>query len=293
MAGLFGRTGIVYRIAALLALVAGCEPVTFVPSAEPNPPDANRTYGTTAGPAGRVSGQVIWAGEVPAVLPFQAVKGMGGTRETHFVPNPFAPIVDRDSHGLTGAVVYLRGVDPTRAKAWDRSPITVEVTEDEIRMNGGRVGLVPVGGEVSFVSRNPTPQVIRGRGDDFFSFALPDPGVPRVRRFDRPGRVELTSGAGQFWMRADLFVCEHPYYAVTDPSGRFMFEDVPPGRYELVAWHGNWMEGRHERDPDSGLVARLYFAEPVEVVQTVVLEPGGQVDTSITMDGKAFHPATK
>jgi hypothetical protein len=284
---------VVYRIAALLALVAGCEPVTFVPPPEPNPPDADRTFGTTAGPVGRVGGRVVWAGEVPAVLPFQAVKGMGGTRQTHFVRNPFAPAVNPTTRGLAGAVVCLRGVDPARSKPWDRPPVAVEVTEDEIRVTGGRVGFVPVGGEATFVSRNPTPQLVRGRGDDFFSFTLPDPEMPRTRRFDRPGRVELTSGAGQFWMRAELVVCEHPYYAATDARGRFAFENVPPGRYELVAWHGNWAEARHERDPDSGLVARLYYAEPVEVVQNVTLDPGGQVETSITVDGRAFQPATK
>ena len=29
----------------------------------------------------------------------------------------------------------------------------------------------------------------------------------------------------------------HPYYAVTDESGRFELTDVPPGQYEIVAWH--------------------------------------------------------
>jgi len=32
----------------------------------------------------------------------------------------------------------------------------------------------------------------------------------------------------------------HPYYAVTDESGKFEFTDVPPGTYQIVAWHEGW-----------------------------------------------------
>jgi hypothetical protein len=267
--------------------------VTYIPPSDLTRIESKSRTASLPGPVGRITGRVTWTGDVPAVLPFQAAKGMGGTRETHFVPNPFTPVVDPPTRGLAGAVVYLRGVDPARAKPWDRPPATVELTEDELKVNGSRVGFVPVGSDVTFVSRNPTPQLVRGRGDDFFSFTLPDQGVTRTRRFDRPGRVELSSGAGQFWMRADVFVCEHPYYAVTNARGEFSFDGVPPGRYELVAWYRNWAVARQERDPDSGLVARLYYAEPVEVVRSIVVESGGSIDMPFTFDALAFHPATK
>jgi hypothetical protein len=292
MADLGRLMALVYCFAAGFAVLTGCEPVTYVPPSDRTRVESKSLAASLPGPVGRITGRVTWAGDVPAVLPFQAVKGMGGTRETHFVPNPYTPVVDPRTRGLAGAVVFLRGVDTARAKPWDRPPVTVEVTEDELKVNGGRVGFVPVGSEVAFVSRIPTPQLVRGRGDDFFSFTLPDPDAPRTRRFDRPGRVEMSSGAGQFWMRADLFVCKHPYYAVTNARGEFSFDGVPPGRYELVAWHRNWAVARQERDPDSGLVARLYYAEPVEVVLPVLVEPAGSIDVAVAVDAKAFQPTT-
>ena len=39
------------------------------------------------------------------------------------------------------------------------------------------------------------------------------------------------------WMSAWVVVAEHPYYAVTDDSGSFVIENVPPGTYTLDFWH--------------------------------------------------------
>ena len=39
------------------------------------------------------------------------------------------------------------------------------------------------------------------------------------------------------WMRAWIVELDHPYFATTDESGKFSIADVPPGTYELVAWH--------------------------------------------------------
>ena len=41
-------------------------------------------------------------------------------------------------------------------------------------------------------------------------------------------------------MNAEMMVVPHPYYAVTDESGRFEFTSVPPGTYQIVAWHEGW-----------------------------------------------------
>jgi Carboxypeptidase regulatory-like domain len=65
-------------------------------------------------------------------------------------------------------------------------------------------------------------------------------------------------------MNAEMLVIPHPYYAVTDESGRFELTDVPPGEYELVAWHEGWKVVRQEAAFDvlSGIrIQRPVFAE--------------------------------
>jgi hypothetical protein len=285
MTGLSRRLRPVYQLAAVV-LLAGCDPVSYGPPVRT--PEAIPVR-SVDGPAGTVTGWVTWPGPVPAVAPFLAQRGIAGITHTHLVPNPGVPVVDPATRGLVNAVVFLRGVDPARSKPWCHPAVTVEVNGDDLIASGGPVGFVPVGGSVTFVSRESFPQMVRGRGDDFFSFALPDPNQPRARTFESPGSVELSSGAGQYWMRAELVVCEHPYYAATDGKGGFMFDKVPPGTYELVVRHRNWADVRRERDPDTGLVARMQYAEPFEVVRSVTILPGGTVDVSIELG----QPATK
>ena len=38
------------------------------------------------------------------------------------------------------------------------------------------------------------------------------------------------------WMKTWVLVSDHPYYAVTDKSGNFSIDNIPPGTYEVVCW---------------------------------------------------------
>src|SRR5262249_30904512 len=153
------------------------------------------------------------------------------------------------------AVVYLRGVDPARARPWDHPPVCVELRDYQIHVRQGdeegRVGFVRRGAEVTAVSREPVFDSLQARGAAFFTLAFPDPDRPRTRRCPRAGVVELSSGVGHFWMRGHLFVSDHPYLARTDAAGRFSLPRVPAGRYELVCWLPDWHESSHERDADT------------------------------------------
>ena len=107
---------------------------------------------------------------------------------------------------------------------------------------------------------------------------------------DRKGVVELSSGAGQFWMRAYLFVDDHPYYARTDAAGGFGLAQVPPGDYDLVCWLPDWREASHELDADTCLVSRLTFRPPLRVVKRVHVTPGQPTTQDVTVSQKSFDP---
>ncbi|HTE44754.1 MAG TPA: carboxypeptidase regulatory-like domain-containing protein [Gemmatimonadaceae bacterium] len=39
------------------------------------------------------------------------------------------------------------------------------------------------------------------------------------------------------WMRAYIAVFDHPYFAVTEKSGAFTIDSLPPGNYRMMVWH--------------------------------------------------------
>lgn len=263
-----------------LAGALGCgDARTQPPAGEPvPPPDAGGLFDPAS--AGTITGRVLWAGELPSVPPLVERPALVGTQpgpEKTTRPNPNAPTIDARTHGVKDAVVFLRGVDPRRARPWDHPPVRVVQRGQQFHVlqgdgDSGR-GFVRRGDAVEMVSADSVFHSLHAGGAAFFTLAFPDADRPRTRRLPERGVVELTSAAGYFWMRGYLFVDDHPYYARTDAEGRFTLAGVPLGRCEVVCWRPDWREQRHERDPETNLVIRLFFRPPLESVRAVDLGP--------------------
>ena len=232
--------------------------------------------GTNHNPAecGTISGQVTWVGELP-VVPTMVVNTKDGPK---LAPNPHVPQIHAVLKRLAGAVVFLRGIDPAKAKPWTRpNRATVEVNDlGTTILDSGRIGFVRHGDPVLFTSLVDWPQVVRGRGAVNFAIPLPSQLEPSLRIANRPGRIELTSGSNVAHAIAHLFVCEHPYYTIASANGEFQFDSVPAGGYELVVWHPNWKIVGHDRNPETGLIGRYRYGEAWEVVLPVTVKTGEQ-----------------
>jgi hypothetical protein len=279
----------------ILAAAVGCGH-----DAPPPPPEPAQvpTPATAFDPAtaGSITGRVTWDGEPSNVLPFPIYpNALGGDvfRERHARPNPNAPSIDPLTRGIADAVVYLRGVEVARARPWDHPPLVVEIQSCCLHLRqgdaGSRVGFVRRGDRLAMVSREPVFHLLHAGEAAFFTLAFPDPEQPRERPLKEIGLVELTSAAGYYWMRGYVFVDEHPYYARTDREGRFALPRVPPGRYEIVCWAPNWVKQRHERDPETGEITRLFFRPPAEQVRTVTVAPGADSAVQFTLSETPFR----
>jgi len=282
----------------LLACFFGCD--SPAPPGEPSeaPPAVSTPSRFDPSTAGTVRGRVTWAGDLPQVppvrvnpLPTESAQAAGLTRR-----HPNAPAIDPSTRAVAGAVVFLRGIEPERSRPWDLGPVRVEMRDRWFHLRQGDdavgVGFVRRGDAVEMVSRDPVFHALRADGAAFFTLAFPDADRPRRRRLEKKGLVELSSGAGHPWMRAYLFVDDHPYYTRTDAAGLFALAQVPPGRYEAVAWLPNWAEAGHSRDPESGLVTRIVLQPPVEHARPVEIPASGTAELSFTFStGEFAQPA--
>lgn len=263
----------------LLLAVAGCGREYRDETPTQAPPPATPPGPAATLPTGAVVGRVTWAGEIPTVPPINGlVRDRDGSKWAN-VPNHFAPRIDPTSKAIAGAVVWLSGIEPAKSKPWPYPPLTVEVREFRLRAVQGEqanhVGFVRVGDDVELKSVDVEFQMIRARGAAFFTVPFSTANAVARRKIDRTGHVEFTSGAGYFWSAADVFACEHPYFAVTDSEGKVRFDHVPPGEYEAVGWLRNWAMTGTDRDPETGRTMRLIFADPFTVRGRVTVPNGG------------------
>jgi hypothetical protein len=294
----YGRITIPVGIRSLFlcaAVFAGCEADSPLPKAPVDlSADASSAYDAAAG--GEIKGRVEWTGPLPVVPPFQApvtplAEQTRGPKQDW--PNPNAPLIDPKNHGVGNAVVFLRGVDPRRARPWDLGPVRVEMRDYQMHVcqgnSDGPYGFVRRGDRIELASKQNVLQTLQARGADYFALTLPQEGTKRNRVLDRNGVVELSSNAGQFWMRAYLFVDDHPYYARTDGDGRFTLPKAPPGDYDLVCWMPDWREAEHEIDADTRLVERLTFRPPLQIVRRVHIDSGATVTADFTASLGQFN----
>ena len=65
------------------------------------------------------------------------------------------------------------------------------------------------------------------------------PGESLVRQFQlsKKRRTFVMQCGFHAYMQSWAIAVDNPYYVLTDENGRFFLEDVPPGTYDLRAWH--------------------------------------------------------
>lgn len=241
-----------------------------------------------------IGGRLTWDGPEPRVQSFEIMPNpLSGVilQKRQQRANPNRPTIDTRTHAIDGAVVFLRGVDSTRARPWDLPGVTVEQRDCQLRIvqgdASGQVGFVRKGDAIEMVSRDPWLHALHAGGSSFFTLMFPDPEQPLRRPLVRAGLVELSSNAGYFWMRGYLFVDDHPYYCRTDSEGRFTLTGVPAGTYRLTAWLPSWRVARQERDPESGLVSRITFEPPYEFELPLVVGETDQPDLALELPARA------
>lgn len=86
---------------------------------------------------------------------------------------------------------------------------------------------------------SPLPFNQRHRRGDLHATHDHRPGTSLVRQFQlsKKRRTFVMQCGFHAYMQSWAIAVDNPYYVLTDENGRFSLEDVPPGTYDLRAWH--------------------------------------------------------
>ena len=164
--------------------------------------------------------------------------------------------------GVANTVVYLKNI--SSGKALDLPEQSRHLDQKRCRYVP-HILLVPLNSPLSMQSSDATLHTIHMDGAASYNLPFPFPNQVTSRTMPMPGLVHLRCNGGHVWMNAEMMVVSHPYFAVTDESGKFELTDVPPGTYQIVAWHEGWGLAGSEQAYDvltEHKVDRPIFTEP-------------------------------
>lgn len=188
--------------------------------------------------AGSIRGRVI--SETASRRPRRRARRYAGGTATPVTPQSLPTIV------------WIEGALPSAALG----PITAELPQRDTAFVPSFV-TVPVGGTVRFPNEDPFfHNVFSYTSGSRFDLGAYPRGESREVTFDQPGLVRVFCEVHD-QMRAAILVVENPFHAVVSAEGEFAFDDVPEGRWTIVAWNAARGEERVEVEVRDGAVAEV------------------------------------
>lgn len=147
-------------------------------------------------------------------------------------------VKSRRTGELAEAVVGLTD-NRLRKQAPESKPATVAMDQKDFRFIPETV-VVRAGDSVRFGNSDGVVHNVRtADGRQPFNVNIP-PGRTHTEAFEKSGGIRKPIGLGCVFhssMRGWIFVFDHPWAMVTGQDGKFVFENVPPGRHDLALRH--------------------------------------------------------
>ncbi len=196
---------------------------------------------------GTITGSVKWSGPMPRLASLTINKDPQICDPDSQKTRDLERLVVGSQGGVANTVVFLK--DISRGKAMDLPAPRRFVDQKHCRYEP-HILLVPVGTPLQMTSSDATLHTIHMDGAATYNLPFPFPNQVVSRSMPSIGLVNLKCNGGHTWMNAEMLVVAHPYYSVTEESGKFELTDVPPGDYQLVAWHEGWTVAHQEASFD-------------------------------------------
>src|SRR5438552_7855735 len=236
--------------------------------------------------AGTISGTVKWSGPVPRAATFPINKDNAVCDPDSLNVRDLERLIVGSQGGVANTVVYLKNI--TSGKAMDIPEPRRFLNQKQCRYKP-HILLVPQTTTLQMKSSDAVLHTVHMDGAATYNLPFPFTNQVVSRSMPSVGLVNLKCNGGHVWMNAEVLVISHPYYAVTDESGKFELTDVPPGDYEIVAWHEGWHVLRSESAFDvlsERRVQRPIFSEPKTWEKSVHVDANDRATVNFVISEK-------
>lgn len=223
---------VVLALALIVAVVtAGCS--SKQNEGAPAQPEPTATVDPAT--AGTITGSVTFHGTPPQ---YHAIDMSAESACVEANPRPvIPPVVIVGAHGaLANSVVYIKsGLGAYRYS----TPTEPAVLDQKACMYVPRILAFRAGQPFEIKNTDPVTHNIHPipRENKRWNRSLAANEAPFITNFPYPELAIPVVCNIHPWMRAYLFVFDHPYFEVTPETGAFELQNVPPGTYTIEVWH--------------------------------------------------------
>jgi plastocyanin len=200
------------------------------------------------GEKGKVSGKVTIGGLAPKLANLPVTRDI----KTCGANKPDESLVVGQAGGVKNAVVWVvDGPKPPRGfkQKYRLDQKNCEFTPHMVAM--------PEGGVLEVVNSDKLFHNVHARSapdKSVFNYAMPVPDYTIPKPLKTPERLRVSCDVHP-WMRAWVNVLPTTAFAVTDESGTYTIEGVPPGRHKIHLWHERLGEKEEEVEVVAGQTA--------------------------------------
>lgn len=186
--------------------------------------------------AGSITGRVVFEGTPPPREALKMTSDQSCVQGAGPNPQDEAVIIGADG-GVKNAFIHIKsGVDPAYSFPM---PAKAAFLDQKGCIYQPRVLGVRVGQSIEILNSDTTMHNVHALplANQEFNKSTPVRGFKLTEAFTVPEVPVRFMCNVHNWMAAYVGVVAHPFFAVTDDSGSFSIQGVPPGTYTVEAWH--------------------------------------------------------
>jgi len=185
--------------------------------------------------AGTITGAVTYEGKVPK---FPEIKMDADPICVTHNANPVYPetLVLGEGNTLANVFVYVKSGLPHTTYPTPTEPFVV--TQAGCHYSPHVFGVM-VNQPVKILNPDGTLHNVHvvPKKNKEFNLAMPQFRKETTKSFDTPEMFFPFKCDVHPWMTAWVSVMEHPFFSTSAKDGKFSITDLPPGEYEVEAWH--------------------------------------------------------